>query len=106
MPDKVRIVQRKDDRFDDYLRDLVASRGYGHERIYAGVRAQEAADEIRRKLRAAGKHVGVSVRVFFEPCPTPGHCKAGSDCAFHVRYTAFKIDDARRYKARQQRRAS
>lgn len=106
MPDKVRMIQRKDLRFDDYVRKLVSEKGWGHERAYAGVASQEEADEIRRKLRAAGAHVGVSVKAFWERCPRPKSCPAGESCRFHIRYTAYKIEDARRYKAGQSRRSA
>jgi hypothetical protein len=106
MPDKVRYIQRKDERFDEYLRDLITAKGFGHERHYAGLVTQEEADEIRRKLRSAGKHLGVSVRVFWEPCGKPGRCPAGGSCGFHVRYTAFRTADARAFKTRQARRSA
>jgi len=101
MPDQVRIVQKKDARFDDYVSKLIAERGYGRERVYAGLVDEEAADEIRRKLRAAGRHLGVAVKAFYEPCPDrSGRCAAGHECRFHVRYSAFQMADARSYKAK------
>lgn len=106
MPDKVRIVQRKDRRFDAYIEELITSRGYGHERAYAGVESQELAAEVRRKLRTAGRHLGVAVRAFWEPCSKPGRCPAGASCRFHVRYAAFQLEDARTYKAKASGNAS
>lgn len=106
MPDKVRIIQRKDERYDDYIRSLVNDHGFGHERVYAGVATKERADEIRRRLRTAGKHLGVAVKVFYELCPKRGRCGAGDGCVYHVRFSAFRNEDARAYKAGQSRRSA
>lgn len=105
MPDQVRIISKTDRRFDRYIDDLVADRGYGRERIYAGVEDQEKADEVRRKLRAAGRHRGVSVKAYWRPCEKRGRCPAGASCRFHVHYSAYKPDDARAYKERLARQA-
>lgn len=103
MPDRVRIIAGpRNIDFDDYIRDLVEERGYGKEREYVGCTTRERAEEIRRRLRMAGKHLGVSVKAFWAEC---GGCKPGGDsCAYHVRYTAYHPDVARAYKSRQTRR--
>lgn len=100
MPDKVRIIQRKDKSFDGYIADLLEL-PRGHERTYAGIANGERAEEVRRRLRAAGRHHNVAVRAFWRPCDRPGRCPAGADCRFHVHYAVFDRDAARRYKARQ-----
>lgn len=105
MPDRVRYVMRKDDSFDAYVRDLVASRGFGHERVYAGVTDRDNAETVRRKLRNAGRHLGVSVKAFWEPCDKR-NCPAGGDCRYHVRFSAYRPDDAKAYKARLAKRTS
>jgi hypothetical protein len=99
MADRVRYVMRKDETWDAYVRDLVADRGYGKERTYVGVVDQKRANEIRQKLRTAGRHQGVSVKVFYREC-TNKRCPAGTDCRYHVSYTAYRGEDARRYKDR------
>lgn len=103
MPQQVRIIAGpRDHSWDSFIADLVTSRGYGHEREYVGVVSEQRAEEIRRKLRTAGKHHGVSVRVFWKPCKG---CKSGgADCAYHVCYTAFDPAAARAWKARQSQR--
>lgn len=105
MPDRVRYVMRKDETYDAYVRDLVAERGYGRERTYAGVADQDQADSIRRKLRQAGKHLGVSVKAFWEPCGSD-RCPAGTGCKYHVRYSAYRREDAKAYKERIAKRPS
>lgn len=105
MPDRVRFIAGpRNTDWDDYVRRLVQERGYGHERQYVGITTRERADEIRRRLRTAGRHLGVAVKAFWQECEGCEH--GGEGCAFHVLYTAFHPDDARRYKARQTGRAS
>lgn len=106
MPDQVRFIQKKESRFDAYVAELVSAKGYGKERAYAGVPDKDQAEKIRRALRTAGRHVGVSVKAFWEPCSKPGRCPAGKECRYHVRYAAFAPEAARAYRARQARRAS
>lgn len=103
MPHKVRIIAGpRNQDWDDYVRKLVEERGYAHERHYVGVPTQERADEVRRRLRAAGRHLGVAMKVFWSECNGCEH--GGQECAYHVRYTAYHPDDARKYKSRQSRR--
>jgi hypothetical protein len=99
VPDKVRIIAGpRDETWDQFIADL-ATRGYGHERQYVGIATEERADQVRRKLRTAGKHQGVAVKAYWREC---GGCEAGGpDCAYHVHYTIYDPAAARRYKARQ-----
>lgn len=103
MPQQVRIIAgSRDQSWDAFIADLVAQRGYGHEREYVGITDERRAEEVRRKLRTAGRHHGVSVRSFWKPCK--GCAQGGADCAYHVSYTAFDPAAARAWKARQARR--
>lgn len=102
MPSQVRIISGpRDQSWDRYIARLIQERGYGHEREYVGIADERRADEVRRKLRTAGKHHGVSVKAFWKAC---GGCDAGEDCAYHVSYTAYDPASARAYKDRQARR--
>ncbi|HWD09307.1 MAG TPA: hypothetical protein VHA57_09450, partial [Actinomycetota bacterium] len=87
MADKVRYVMRKNETYDVYLRDLVAQRGYGRERHYAGVADQPTADQIRKALRNAGRHLGISVKAYWQVCDD-NSCPA-SPCNYHVVYSAY-----------------
>jgi len=104
MPDRVRFIAGpRNTDWDDYIRRLVEERGYGHEREYVGVTTKERADEIRRRLRTAGRHLGVSVKVFWRECDGCEH--GGDECAYHVLYTAYHPTDAAKYKTKQARAA-
>jgi hypothetical protein len=103
VPTQARIIAGpRDTSWDAYIRRLVDERGYGHEREYFGCTTRERADEVRRKLRTAGRHLGVSVRAFWRECT--GCAAGGDDCAYHVHYAVFHPEMARQYKARQARR--
>ncbi len=106
MPDKVRYIQKLDRRFDAYVRELVEDKGFGHERAYAGIATRDEADEIRKRLRQAGRHLQVSVKAFYEECGKKGRCPAGHDCRYHVRYSAYRQTDAKAYKARLAKKAA
>ncbi|MDA8316532.1 MAG: hypothetical protein M0010_15385 [Actinomycetota bacterium] len=104
MPDRVRIIAGpRRVSFDSYVERLVSERGYGVEREYFGVETAERADEVRRGLRQAGRHLTVAVRAYYRPCK--GCAKGGKSCAFHVFFTAFPRDDARRYMEKKKPRA-
>jgi hypothetical protein len=96
VPDRVRIIAGpRKVSFDSYIERLVSERGYGVERIYFGIESEERAGEVRRALRQAGRHLTVAVRAYYRAC---GGCdKGGKACGFHVFFTAFPLDDARRY---------
>jgi hypothetical protein len=104
MPDRVRIISRPVRHFDRYIDALVEEEGFGREREYVGITTQERADEVRRGLRTAGRHRGVSVKAYWTPC---GGCAAGgAACAWHVHFSAYDPEDARAYKERQARLAA
>jgi hypothetical protein len=87
----------RDDTWDGFITDLIQVRGFGYERIYFGVTTQDRAEQIRRGLRNTRRHLHVAVKAFWEPCT--GCEPGGADCRFHIRYTAYDLDDARAYKA-------
>lgn len=93
----------RDRAFDDLLGRLVAERGYGHAREYVGVTTPERAEQVRRGIRAAGRHLGHSVKAFWKACP--GCEDGGADCRFHIEFTAYDQSAARAYRARQQQNA-
>lgn len=100
MPSQVRIIAGpRDTSWDSYIRKLADERGFGHEREYVGVADEKRARSVRSKLVTAGRHQGVSVKAYWKPCSGCEH--GGGDCAYHVCYTIYKRDAARRYKARQ-----
>ena len=100
MPSKVRIIAGPRNRdYDDYISDLVEQEGYGRERQYFGCVTQEEADKVRKGLRQAGRHLGVSVKAFWVECQ--GCELGGPSCAYHVKFSAYHPDAARDYKARQ-----
>lgn len=99
MPHQVRIIAGpRNTDFDDYIRKLVEDRGYGVEREYVGVTTQERAEEVRRRMRTAGRHLAVAVKAYWNECQ--GCDAGGPECAYHVKFTAYRPEDARRYKSR------
>lgn len=90
----------KDRTFDEFVGKLVAERGFGHEREYVGVVELERANEVRRGMRNAGRHLGVSVKAFWKPCPT-GCAEGGPECRYHISFTAYDPEVARAYKNQQ-----
>ena len=82
--------------WDPFINKLISERGYGYERIYFGVTTPERAEQVRRGLRGAGRHLDVAVKAFWEKCP--GCEPGGADCRYHVRYTAYSKEAARAFK--------
>ena len=103
MPNKVRIISKRNSRqWDELVADVIARGLYGQENTYLGITNQERADEVRRKFRTAGKRVPVGSKVFWYECK--GCKEGGQDCRYHVSWTLYPIDDARNYKTRQARK--
>ena len=104
MPTQVRIIAGpRNTSFDGHIRDLVDQEGYGAERLYFGITDQDRADKIRKAMKQAGRHLGHSVKAFWEPCS--GCQLGGRECRFHVRYSAYDPAVAKRYKAQQSAKA-
>lgn len=102
MPTAARIIAGpRNTSFDRYVSELVQEEGYGAERQYFGITGAERADEVRRKMRRAGMHLGISVKAFWKECT--GCPNGGADCRYHVYYTAYDPTEARRYKESQTR---
>ena len=103
MPSQVRIIrERNSAKWDDLVRDVIQRKAYGTEHDYFGVVNGDRADKIRRAIRTAGGHQGVGSKVYWKECPAPGRCaNGGPDCKFHVYYTIYDLDEARKYKAQQ-----
>jgi hypothetical protein len=100
VPSKVRIIAGpRNTSFDGHISDLVQQEGYGAERIYFGITSRPRADEVRRRMRRAGQHLGVAVKAFWKPCP--GCDLGGPGCRYHVYYSAYDPDVARAYMAQQ-----
>ena len=90
--------------FDDHIRNLISERGYGTAREYVGIVDQERAETVRRGMRNAGRHLGVSVKAFWTQCPG---CKdGGEECRYHVSFTAYDPEAARAYKQKQAQSAT
>lgn len=96
MPSKVRIISPKNSSQWD---DLIRTAPMKTEHTYGGIVNNERADKVRRSLRTAGRHLGVAVKAFWSECDQPGQCQFGDDCAFHVKYTVFSLDEARKVMA-------
>lgn len=101
MATRVRIISQRDDSWNHFISELVEEDGFGAERTYFGIGTRERAEEVRRKLRTAGKHHEVSVKAFWNECK--GCKEGGPDCRFHVKFSAYDPEDAKRYKAEQAR---
>jgi len=90
------IAGPRNTNFDRYIADLVRDRGYGFERVWHGVDDQHRADQLRRRLKQAGRHLGISVKAYWleiSGCPL-----SGGKCPYHVYYTAYDKPAARAYK--------
>lgn len=99
MPNKVRIIAGpRNVDFDGYIEKLVSERGYGAERIYFGCPTEQRADEVRRRMRQAGRHLGVAVKAYWSTCT--GCAEGGKSCAAHVHFSAYPLEAAREYMVR------
>ena len=102
MPSKVRIISpRNSTEWDRLVRDTIARRGLRQEEIYGGLTTEEKANSVRRKIRTAARHEGYASWVRYIECPDPGSCRYDRDCAYHVVFRFFTIEEGREYKARQ-----
>lgn len=103
MPSQVQIIRdRNSSQWDDLIRDVIQGRRHGAEHDYFGCASEDRADKVRRALRTAGRHLGVSVKAYWKPCPSPGKCAdGGAGCSHHVYYTVYDLELAREYKANQ-----
>jgi hypothetical protein len=100
MATQARIIAGARDRnFDHYIADLVEGEGFGTQREYYGIENADRAEVVRRKLRTAGAHLGVSVKAFWGECG--GCANGGPSCRYHVYFTAYDPDAARAYKQKQ-----
>lgn len=100
MPSQVRIIAGpRNTSFDSFIRDLVQQDGYAAERTYFGITDQDRAETVRRRMKRAGTHLGVSVKAFWKPCTGCEH--GGKECRFHVYYSAYDPAAAREYKQQQ-----
>lgn len=102
MPSQVRIISgTRNKAFDAYVQDVIDRGAWEKEHDYFGITNPERADEVRRRMKQAGNHLSVSVKAYWTGC---NGCKdGGPDCRYHVRYTIYDKDKARRYKASQAR---
>jgi len=98
VPTKVRIISKKDSSWDHFIAELVEQEGFGSERTYFGIATRERAAEVRSKLVSAGRHHEVSVKAFWKECQ--GCPDGGSECRFHVFFSAYDPEVARAYKER------
>lgn len=103
MPSKVRIISPKNSSQWD---DLVRGAPLRKEHVYGGIVTNDRADKVRRSIRTAARHLGLASKVFWSECPDPAKCQFGTDCAFHVSYTTFDMEEARSYKARAAQQAA
>ena len=94
-PQAARYVTRRGESFDRYIRDQVEQVGFGVERKYYGIITPGRADEVRRGLRRAGRHLGVAVKAFTASCT--GCRDGGHDCRHHVLFTSYSMEAARVY---------
>lgn len=103
MPSQVRIISKRNSaEWDRYVRDAITSGRWGIEHDYFGCPNQANADHVRRCLRTAAQHQGVGKKVYYKECPSPGKCRnGGPDCQYHVYYTIYDLEVARRYKQQQ-----
>lgn len=97
MPSQVRIIrERNSAKWDDLVRDIIGRDALRQQHTYFGIVNNERADRVRRAIRTAAKHQGYASQVYWTECPDAGKCKlGGSDCAFHVNYTLFTLEEGR-----------
>ena len=100
MPSQVRIISKRNSRqWDELVQDIITRGAFGQEHDYFGITDPERADSVRRAIRTAGKHLGVGSKVFWHECT--GCENGGPECKFHVSYTVYSMEEARKYKAGQ-----
>lgn len=105
MPSQVRIISPRNSREWDNIIDGVRSRGeWKQEQTYGGIASDERADKVRRSLRTAARHLGIASKIYWKECDAKGKCKFGGDCAYHVYFTIYDLDEARSYKQQQSSR--
>lgn len=108
MPQQVRIISRRNSaEWDRLVSDTVRAGRLGVEHDYFGITNEARADDVRKCLRTAGRHQGVGSRVYYVPCEggDQGCRYGGPGCRFHVKYTVYPIEEARRYKQEQAKSA-
>jgi hypothetical protein len=103
MPSKVRIISKRDDSWNRFIADLVEEDGFGAERTYFGITTPERAEEVRRKIRTAGRHLEVSVKAFWQQCQ--GCKEGGPECRYHVQFAAYDPAEAKAFMARKAKAA-
>lgn len=101
MPHQVRIISRRNSpKWDDLVRGALGSLGIEYD--YFGIANADRADAVRRGIRTAARHQGLGCKAFYGECKQPGACQdGGPDCRYHVYYTLYNLDEARKYKAQQ-----
>jgi hypothetical protein len=104
MPSKVRIISRRDDSFNHHIASLVEEDGFGAERTYFGIQTPERAEEVRRKMKTAGRHLEVSVKAYWRECE--GCPDGGPECRYHVQFSAYDPAEAKAFMARKAQAAA
>lgn len=99
---RVRFISPRKESFDAHIQRLVEKAGYGVPATYYGIEDAARADEVRRGLRRAGKRLGVAVKAF--TAANLG-CQRHPDCQYHVLYTCYSLEDARRFMEAKRRAA-
>lgn len=102
MPTQVRIISKRNSaQWDELVASITGKGAWNTEHTYGGISNNERADQVRRAIVTASKRENVGKKVFWYECPDKPGCKFGSDCQFHVSYTLYPMEDARRYRAQQ-----
>jgi hypothetical protein len=103
----VRIISGpRNKSFDHYIEDIIGRGGWEIEHDYFGIQDEDGADFIRRKMRTAGRHMNppVAVKAFWKPCPgvDKGCELGGPECRYHVKFTVYNMELARKFKEKVQ----
>lgn len=106
----VRIISGpREKAFDHYIEDVLQRGAWEVEHEYFGIADETRADYIRRKLRTAGRHMNpvVAVKAFWKPCPggEKGCSNGGPDCRYHVYFTVYDMEGARKFRENIQNKA-
>lgn len=107
MAQRVRIISgSRNKAFDHYIEDIIERGAWRQEHTYFGIADQDRANFVRQKIRTAGTHMDprVAVKAFWYECP--GCENGGPDCRYHVSFTVFDMEEARKYKANVQNTAA